>query len=134
MKSPIIVAATAMLFLPACAHERADATSIIGAEWIVEDIDGGGVIDFARTSIMFGEDGEASGSGACNRYSGTYVLTGEGFSFGPIAATKKACPPAVMDQEYRFFAALEYTDRFEIDDAGALILIGADQPLITARR
>ena len=118
--------------LNGCAGETVNL--LIGEEWVVEDIGGGGVIDFARTSMLFGDDGKVSGSGACNRFGGTYALTGEGLSFGPIAATKKACPPAVMDQENRFFDAIEITDRFEIDDTGALILIGADQPLLTARR
>ncbi len=120
------------LKMSGCAGEP--ASLLTGDEWVVEDIGGGGVIDFARTSMMFTEDGKVSGSGACNRYGGTYALNGEGLSFGPIAATKKGCPPAVMDQENRFFAALESVDRFEIDETGALVLYGADAPLLLARR
>lgn len=115
-----------------CAGEP--ASLLVGDEWVVEDIGGAGVIDMARTSILFDEGGKVSGGGACNRFGGTYQLTGEGLSFGPIAATKRACPPAVMDQEDRFFDALASVDRFAIDETGALILYGADKPLLLARR
>ncbi|MCB2114258.1 MAG: META domain-containing protein [Parvularculaceae bacterium] len=118
--------------LNGCAGEP--QSLLVGGEWVVEDIGGGGVIDFARTSLTFEGAGRASGLGACNHFSGSYELTGEGLSFGPLAATEKACPPAVMDQETRFFGALAATDRFEMDETGALILIGADKPLLRARR
>jgi heat shock protein HslJ len=44
-----------------------------------------------------------------------------------------ACPEALMAQERRVFEALEHVDRFDIDATGALVLIGADRPLMTAR-
>lgn len=109
-------------------------TMLTGDEWIVEDIGGGGVIDMARTSLAFGEDGRVTGSGACNRYGASYTLTGEGLSIGPIAATRKGCPGAIMDQENRFFDALSAVERFEIDETGALLLYGGGQQLLLARR
>ena len=52
-------------------------------------------------------DGNASGSGGCNRYSATYD-TGDArsLSFGPISSTMKACEQPVSDQEQAFFEAL----------------------------
>lgn len=106
---------------------------LTGGEWIVEDLGGGGVIDKAQTSLNFDQQGRVSGSGACNRFNAAYRLTGEGISFGPIAATKKACPPAVMAQEALFFEILAAVTNFNIAEDGALVLSGAGRA-ITARR
>jgi heat shock protein HslJ len=115
-----------------CAGEPMDL--LTGDEWAVEDIGGAGVIDIARTSMQFGEDGRVTGSGACNRYGASYTLTGEGLSIGPVMATKRGCVEAVMDQEDRFFTALDAVDRFEIDATGALVLFGGGEQLLLARR
>lgn len=116
--------------LSGCGGDTRDL--LTGGEWLVEDISGGGVIDMARTTVQFGE-ARISGSGGCNSYSGAYEITGEGISFGPIASTKRACAPALMDQEQRFFSALENTTHFAITDTGALRLTGDGQS-ITARQ
>jgi heat shock protein HslJ len=36
-------------------------------------------------------------------------------SFGPLGATRMACPTEIMDQETAFFQALEGVSRYEID-------------------
>ena len=110
------------------------ASLLTGGEWVVEDIDNGGVIDSSRATLNFGEDGRVSGRGSCNTYSAPYTLTGEGLSFGNAAATLKACAPALMMQEQRFFDALSSVVRFEIDETGALILFAPDGRRLLARR
>jgi heat shock protein HslJ/membrane-bound inhibitor of C-type lysozyme len=107
---------------------------LIGAEWIVEDINGGGVIDNSRASLSFGEDGRVSGSSSCNRYSAEYALTGEGLTVSRAAATMMACAPALMDQEQKFFEVLNAVSTFEIDETGALILKSSAGGTILARR
>jgi heat shock protein HslJ len=44
-----------------------------------------------------------------------------------------ACPEAVMAQERRMFDALSGVYAFDIDDSGALVLIGPAGPVLTAR-
>lgn len=107
---------------------------LTGGAWVVEDLNGGGVIDRALTSLLFDEDGRVSGNGGCNQYSAAYELTGEGVRIGPIGATKKACVPALMSQEMLFFDILTKVTRFDITDDGALMLYASDQRNITARR
>ncbi len=109
------------------------ASLLADGEWIVEDIGGGGVIDNSRASLQFGDD-RVAGSGSCNSYSAAYALTGEGLRLGATAATKRACPEALMNQEQKFFGVLQNVDRFEIDETGALILIADDGGRILARR
>lgn len=106
---------------------------LVGRTWVVEDLGSDGVIDSSRIEVAFDRDGGVFGSGGCNRFRARYELSGEGLTVGPAAATMMACPEAVMAQEQRVFQALEQIDRFEIDATGALILIGADKALMTAR-
>lgn len=106
---------------------------LVGRTWVVEDIGGGGVIDRSRATMGFDPAGRVYGSGSCNRYNGPATLTGETLSFGALAATNMACPDALMMQERRFFGALAEVSRFDIDDTGALVLLGPDGPLVTAR-
>ncbi|MEZ5882637.1 MAG: META domain-containing protein [Paracoccaceae bacterium] len=107
---------------------------LLGGEWVVEDIAGGGMIDAAHVTMAF-TPARISGQGGCNRYSGGFTLTGEGLSFGPAIATRMACAPALMDQESRFFGLLPQVAGFDIDETGALLLLGADGvAMITARR
>ena len=77
--------------------------------------------------------GRVFGNGSCNRYNGAATLTGESLSFGPIASTMMACPEAIMGQERRLFDTLEQVIGFDIDETGALILLGPAGPLLAAR-
>lgn len=88
---------------------------LAGTAWWVEDILSAGVIDRARTTIGFNDDGRAAGSGGCNRYTGGYQLDGDAISFGPMAGTMMACPEALMDQDRRFHQALGQVTRWRID-------------------
>jgi len=105
-------------------------------EWVVEDIDGRGLIDASRVTLDFETDGSLGGLASCNRYATSIDIGAGTASIGPIAATRMICPEALMDQERRFFAALASVDRLEIDDTGALLLYdpARAEPAITARR
>jgi heat shock protein HslJ/membrane-bound inhibitor of C-type lysozyme len=112
-----------------------DPTALLrGPEWTVEDIDGGGIVDRSRVTIEFGDDDRVSGAASCNRYMGSYSLTGEGLTLGQMASTMMACPEAIMDQEQRFLAILAEVQRFEMGQDGALVLHTNDGRTITARR
>jgi heat shock protein HslJ len=108
--------------------------ALLIGEWRFEDLDGQGVPDGPVATLRVETEGRATGFGGCNRYSGGYLLTGEGLSFGPMAATRMACHPAAMDLERSVFDALGRTDRFGIDETGALILYAADAPIARLRR
>lgn len=111
-----------------CGGEPIDL--LAGREWVIEDIAGGGIIDRSRVTMVF--DAEArrvSGLASCNRYTGGFVLTGEGLSFGNVAGTMMACPEALMRQERKFFQVLEGVNRFDLDGTGALLLSGENGTL-----
>ena len=102
---------------------------LVGA-WLLEDMGGRGVVDGVQTTMIFGSEGRVSGTGGCNRYTGSYTLENDRLTFGPLAGTKMMCPEAVMGQEDRFHKALADVERVTID--GDLLLIeitGSDSPL-----
>jgi len=95
--------------------------------WVVEQIRGDGVIDNAQTTLDLAEDGSFHGSGGCNNYRGKAVIDGRSITFGPAAATRMACPEAVMNQEAKFFKALEGVKSWQFNDVGKLILNTDDE-------
>jgi heat shock protein HslJ len=100
--------------------------------WTVTEIVGEAPIDDTEVEIGFSPEGGVFGTGGCNRLNGTYQITGEGLSFGPIASTRMACPEDIMAQEQAFFAALEQVISFDIGEDGALILRGPEGPVMRA--
>lgn len=102
--------------------------------WLVEDIEGRGVIDNAQTTIQFDPNGLVSGSTGVNRYSSQATVDGESLQLadGPTT-TRAAGPPALMDQEAKFLAALHKVAKVRVDDNGLLHLYDAQgKPLLRA--
>ncbi len=107
---------------------------LTGGEWRVEDINGGGVIDNSHATLVFNADGTAGGSASCNNWHGQFRITGEGFGFGGIATTLKACAPALEQQERRFLDVLNHATGFDIDPHGRLIIHAGPDKSLTAVR
>ena len=103
----------------------AEAQSLPGTAWWVEDINGRGIIDNSHTTIEFTDDGRIVGDTGCNRYFGSIEISGSGINLGPLAGTRKACPGALMDQELRFYQAMEKVSQWEIAKTGLLHLCDA---------
>lgn len=99
------------------------APGLVGPTWIAEDIGGRGATDRLQSSITFGADGRAHGSGGCNRFTGGYTLDGASLRFGAMAQTNMACVEAAMEQEQRFHAALAAVQGWRIE-GGILHLTG----------
>ena len=95
-------------------------------EWWVEDIDGKGVIDMSHTTLQFLQQGGVAGDTGCNRYRGSAEISGTSISFGPMAGTRKACAPALMDQEMKVWQRCYNINRRRLADTGLLHLKDAD--------
>jgi putative lipoprotein len=92
----------------------ASSAALVG-RWLAEDIRGGGVIDRLQSVLELAADGKVSGSGGCNRMSGSATIAGSRIAFSPIASTRMACAPAAMNQESKFFAALTAARSWRVD-------------------
>jgi len=110
-------------------RENAAGASLIGAVWLAEDLEKHGVLDRAQTTIRFDSRERVSGSTGCNSYSASYKLKGNTLLFGPIAATRRACAPALMDQEQRFTRVLEATTSYRQDGEFLWLLTDQGQEL-----
>jgi heat shock protein HslJ len=72
-------------------------------------------------------DGQISGSAGCNTYNATLTSTADdpsAFKVGPVAATRKACPDPIMQQETRYLTLLSQAKAWKYD-AGQLALLYA---------
>lgn len=104
-----------------------------GGVWLVEDVNGGGVIDNARLDASFA-DGKLSGRAGCNRYNGGWKQDGATIDIGPLMSTRMACAPALMMLEQKFLAVLEAATSVSFDATGAAFLKAPDGRLVKLRR
>jgi heat shock protein HslJ/uncharacterized lipoprotein YbaY len=120
---------------PATGSARAGTdNTLLGEEWVVEDIDARGIIDRSRATLAFGADGTLGGRSSCNSYSGGYTLTDQRLTVGQLATTMMACAEALMNQERLFLEILMAVESYSLSDDGALILSTADGRTLKARR
>jgi heat shock protein HslJ len=102
----------------------AQSLLIEGTSWNATGINNGrqavqSVLNGTTVTLSFGANGDASGSGGCNHYSGRYQASGSSISIDGIAVTAMNCaePEGVMEQEQAYLKALAAarTVRFEGD-------------------
>lgn len=112
------------------AVEAENPAQITGITWLLEDLNGGGIIDGSHMTLLLDDAGRASGHSGCNRYTAGYDLNETTLSIKPNAAmTMMACAEALMEQEKRFIDALVLVTDYRFDETGALILGGGDKTL-----
>ncbi len=118
---PCLLAALSMI---SCKYDAngTDLASLRGTSWVLEDLGGLGVTDRAETTLVIGDDNRISGYGGCNRWFSSYRIADGRLSIEPISATKRMCPPEMMDQEQRFFAALTQVQKVTRDASGRLLI------------
>ena len=128
-------AQTTGVSLPMVRVAEADEPLSLTGAWLAEDIEGGGVIDNAQTTIEFHEE-TVSGRGGCNSYRGPAKVAGNKLAFGSLVTTQMACAPALMDQENKFYAALANARTFEIDNVQRKLILRdeAGKPIIVLSR
>ena len=96
-------------------------TSLSGTSWQVAGVNNGkqavvGVIDGTELTLDFSAEGQVSGNGGCNTFSGPYE-NGEGtVKIGPLVSTLMLCtePAGVAEQETQYLTALEKATTYEI--------------------
>jgi heat shock protein HslJ len=111
-----------------------ESLSLLLGDWKVEEIGGQIVIAESEASIAFDLDGSVHGNSSCNRFFGSFELTGEGLTISDTGGTMMACDPGLMDQEQRFLSSLEVVRRFERMPDRRLRLIGDDGRVVVSAR
>lgn len=134
--------AAAALLLTACTQTATPAASpsapgtkpapIAGPTWRVAELNGAAPVADTAITATFSDDGTLFGTGGCNRYRGTYTVTGDKIAVNDaMAATMMACDPATMTQETAYFAALKAARTFAVT-TDKLTLKGEDGKVVTS--
>ncbi|MDH4140064.1 MAG: META domain-containing protein [Coriobacteriia bacterium] len=114
------------VLLTACAGNAVTDPAELEGTWVLESYAEGVEqtdVDPAVNSEITFDNGQVTGSGGVNTFSGTYEADDGRLQFGPLASTLMAGEPAAMEQESGFFSALEATESFEVFE-GKLVLSG----------
>lgn len=82
-------------------------------------------------TIAFLADGKVGGFSGCNQYTGSYAIEGgHSLSFGPLAGTRQACPPPLMELESLTLSMLHDVQGVYVRDGRTLELHGAEEALL----
>lgn len=141
-KAPFGVVCLISLVLAACSvsHRKAESPPVslppedlLEGTWLAKEI-GGEAVGAGQPTLHFTSDGRANGSGGCNSFTGPVSIDGDAMTFGPLASTRKACLPALLDQEQKFFIALAGVRSFHLDGEQLTLRDSAARPLVQLAR
>ncbi len=129
MRGPVLLFALLLAAGPAGA-----AGAPFAGEWRVAGVSGAEPFDTAKTEMRLSGDGKFSSTVGCNRIAGAPRIEGDRVTFGPLATTRMACPPALGAAETKYLAALNAARSFRLEDS-KLILLGenGEQLIVFAR-
>jgi heat shock protein HslJ len=96
--------------------------SDVSGRWRIEAVDGVAGIDVSRTEMAIDGSGAAAMTVGCNRLRSRAAIANREITFGPVAATRMACPPPLPEIEGRLVAVLADVRTFDVKD-GRLHLI-----------
>jgi len=116
------------------AQHPSDLESLAGTEWKLMTLGSDGAIQTHEPTLAFDEGNRISGTGSCNRFTGTVTVSGKSIAVSPLASTRMACQEALSRQEAKYFGALQQAEWFML--AGGTLTIytkAMDQPLLFFR-
>lgn len=100
-----------------------DAARLLqGTDWKVVALADQSIPEAIPVWMAFLPEGRLVGNTGCNRFFGSYQITGEGISFGQLGSTRMACSTERMQVEHQFLLFLEQVRGFSFDADGALLL------------
>jgi heat shock protein HslJ len=94
--------------------------------WVIEQARTEPLLDKRRARLVLGRDGRLAGHTSCNAMNGSFTLQGDALKVGPIATTRMACGPLLLEQEDRILTALEIAATARVRPDGLLELRDAD--------
>ncbi|MBP1703976.1 MAG: uncharacterized protein H6Q38_3083 [Chloroflexi bacterium] len=118
-----------MMLLAACASSgsQTGGGDLTGKVWALTDLMGKPPMAGVGISAEFSSDGKVSGSAGCNRYIGTYTVSGNSITISSsMATTMMMCDESVMEQESAYLKALAEAKTYAVK-GDQLTLTGADK-------
>ena len=121
----IILIVAGILLLATVQPLLAADSALGGTNWVLSTLNGQLPLPGSSLSLQLGEDGTATGSDGCNRFTTTYTASRSTISFEPAATTMMACPEAVATQASDYMTALTTANRYQLRGGQLILLDGA---------
>jgi heat shock protein HslJ len=118
--------------LSGCSPSPTESASLEGTRWALVALEGEPLLTGTAPSAEFSAD-EISGSTGCNRYFGTYAVSGSDCTISNVASTEMWCadPEGVMDLEDAFLAALASATGYRLTGEQLELLDATDSVVLT---
>ncbi len=117
--------------LSGCGGEPA---ALLHGDWRIEEIGGTAIVAGSAPTLAFEPDGRIHGNGSCNRFMGSFKLSGEGLKFSQTGASMMACEQPLLEQEHNLLQAFEAIRRFEVGPGGQVRLLGDEGGTLVSLR
>ena len=122
-----VFAATAV----ATGSQSTVVSSLPGKIWVLASLNGKAPLRGTELTSEFTAKRRVSGSAGCNRYTGTYKVSGSTIRIVPLATTRKACAEPIERQETAFLTALSRARSFVVSGATLTLKSAGGQGLAT---
>ncbi len=128
-----IFTAMVMTVLGGAGALAAGAPPLVG-KWRIDEVRGADRFDAGKTLFEAAADGRVSTTVGCNRIAGKPAIDGDSITFGPMAATRMACPPPLDRLESKYLAALDAVRSWRIEGTKLLLLDAKGERAVTLER
>jgi heat shock protein HslJ len=105
-----------------CGGEVTEPPSVSGTSWTITALNGTTVPADDSYYLTFGANDRLSGKAGCNILTAPYLMSGATLTVGPIAMTKMACAPELMEHERLAADILALPVQMQFQGSDALIL------------
>ncbi|QSJ18010.1 META domain-containing protein [Nostoc sp. UHCC 0702] len=122
------------LFCLALAFQSPSYAAGLKGNWQLESLGGAPVLEKTQITAEFENDfhGSISGSGGCNRYVASFTANSGRITVGSnMIATPILCSPeSIMQQERKYFDALQSATSYDVSDQNLKLTYGSDKKLL----
>jgi len=127
MALPVLATAALLTTLTGCGSGISLDEPIEGPVWRLAQLGDEPIAPGGDAQIQFDRSsGRVSGSGGCNRVSGSFTRSGITLKIGQLASTRMACPDPVRGaNEAQFISALQSTASYRLAGPSRLALLDA---------
>lgn len=102
-----------------------------GTIWIVTKLAGRPPVKGTELTAELSAARRISGSAGCNRYTGSYRVSGGAIRIGRLATTQMACAEPIERQETAFLQALSRARRFAVSGSSLTLTSASGRTLVT---
>ncbi len=110
------------------------AAPSMSGRWRIAAVAGADGLDASRTQAEFAANGRFASTVGCNRIAGAAQISGSQLTFGPLMATRMACPSPLGEIERAYMEALRNVRGYRLE-GGRLSFVGeGGEALVTLER